>query len=299
MELFEKTQELKKLKEDMIQTNTEILEILNGFLLQYQIKLIRAGYLGRQEEQKEEIAIYYPELTVPAGFSKEDERYFRNMANVIEHQYALVNEKGKIIVNEKAIFISRITKRDENKNEVAILKLKSSYIIDESIRYKFEIEGESFQLSRNFSFEDMLEQLLGEQHVDYSDPNAAFNEKSEKDYKKFLESLDVKKEKIIPLKNIIKYKERENQILLPVITVHFEVIQSELDKYHMIWLESPKADVDVGIADANVKYSIKLKVVTTKNEQLLCEKVFEYQEEKSKSKYQNGCTLSEIFKLFK
>ena len=193
MELFEKTQELKKLKEDMIQTNTEILEILNGFLLQYQIKLIRAGYLGRQEEQKEEIAIYYPELTVPAGFSKEDERYFRNMANVIEHQYALVNEKGKIIVNEKAIFISRITKRDENKNEVAILKLKSSYIIDESIRYKFEIEGESFQLSRNFSFEDMLEQLLGEQHVDYSDPNAAFNEKSEKYYKKFLESLDVKK----------------------------------------------------------------------------------------------------------
>ena len=39
----------------------------------------------------------------------------------------------------------------------------------------------------------MLEQLLGEQHVDYSDPNAAFNEKSEKYYKKFLESLDVKK----------------------------------------------------------------------------------------------------------
>ena len=50
MELFEKTQELKKLKEDMIQTNTEILEILNGFLnLQYQTKLIRAGYLERQD----------------------------------------------------------------------------------------------------------------------------------------------------------------------------------------------------------------------------------------------------------
>ena len=300
MELFEKTQELKKLKEDMIQTNTEILEILNGFLLQYQTKLIRAGYLGRQEEQKEEIAIYYPELTVPAGFSKEDERYFRNMANVIKHQYALVDEKGKkILVYEDAIFVRGNAKRDENKNEVARLVLKKTDIISESIRYIFKIDGEDFYLSRNFSFEDMLEQLLGEQHVDYSDPNAAFNEKSEKDYKKFLESLDVKKEKIIPLKNIIKYKERENQILLPVITVHFEVIQSELDKYHMIRLESPKADVDVGIADANVKYSIKLKVVTTKNEQLLCEKVFEYKEEKSKSKYQNGCTLSEIFKLFK
>lgn len=50
MELFEKTQELKKIKEDMIQTNTEILEILNGFLnLQYQTKLIRAGYLERQD----------------------------------------------------------------------------------------------------------------------------------------------------------------------------------------------------------------------------------------------------------
>lgn len=300
MELFEKTQELKKLKEDMIQTNTEILEILNGFLLQYQTKLIRAGYLGRQEEQKEEIAIYYPELTVPAGFSKEDERYFRNMANVIKHQYALVDEKGKkILVYEDAIFVRGNAKRDENKNEVARLVLKKTDIISESVRYIFKIDGEDFYLSRNFSFEDMLEQLLGEQHVDYSDPNAAFNEKSEKDYKKFLESLDVKKEKIIPLKNIIKYKERENQILLPVITVHFEVIQSELDKYHMIRLESPKADVDVGIADANVKYSIKLKVVTTKNEQLLCEKVFEYKEEKSKSKYQNGCTLSEIFKLFK
>ena len=99
-------------------------------------------------------------------------------------------------------------------------------------------------------------------------------------------------------KNIIKYKERENQIILPVITVHFEVIQSELDKYHIIWLESSKSDVDVGIANANVKYFIKLKVVTTKNGELLCEKVFEYKE-KSKSKYQNGCTLSEIFKLFK
>ena len=301
MELFEKTQELKKLKEDMNKTNDEILEILDGFLnLQYQTKLIRAGYLGRQEEQKEKIAIYYPELTVPAGFSKEDERYFRNMANVIEHQYALVDEKGKkILVYEDAIFVRENAKRDENKNEVARLVLKKSDIISESIRYIFKIDGEDFFLSRNFSFEDMLEQLLGEQHVVYSDPNAAFNEKSEKDYKKFLESLDVKKEKIIPLKNIIKYKERENQILLPVITVHFEVIQSELDKYHMIWLESPKADVDVGIADANVKYSIKLKVVTTKNEQLLCEKVFEYKEEKSKSKYQNGCTLSDIFKLFK
>lgn len=299
MELFEKTQELKKLKEDMIQTNTEILEILNGFLnLQYQTKLIQAGYPDRQEEQKTKITIYYPELAVPNGFRKENERYFRNLANVIEHQYTLVNEKGKIIVNEKANFIRRITKRDENKDEVAILQLKSAYIIDESIRYRFEIEGENFQFLRNFSFGDILEQLLGEQHVDYSDPNAAFNEKSEKEYEKFLESLDVKKEKNIPLKNIIKYKERENQIILPVITVHFEVIQSELDKYHIIWLESSKSDVDVGIANANVKYFIKLKVVTTKNGELLCEKVFEYKE-KSKSKYQNGCTLSEIFKLFK
>lgn len=299
MELFEKTQELKKLKEDMIQTNTEILEILNGFLnLQYQTKLIQAGYPDRQEEQKTKITIYYPELAVPNGFRKENERYFRNLANVIEHQYTLVNEKGKIIVNEKANFIRRITKRDENKDEVAILQLKSAYIIDESIRYRFEIEGENFQFLRNFSFGDILEQLLGKQHVDYSDPNAAFNEKSEKEYEKFLESLDVKKEKNIPLKNIIKYKERENQIILPVITVHFEVIQSELDKYHIIWLESSKSDVDVGIANANVKYFIKLKVVTTKNGELLCEKVFEYKE-KSKSKYQNGCTLSEIFKLFK
>lgn len=299
MELFEKNQKLKKLKEDMNKTNDEILEILYGFLnLQYQTKLIQAGYPDRQEEQKTKITIYYPELAVPNGFRKENERYFRNMANVIEHQYTLVNEKGKIIVNEKANFIGRITKRDENKDEVAILQLKSAYIIDESIRYRFEIEGENFQFLRNFSFGDILEQLLGEQHVDYSDPNAAFNEKSEKEYEKFLESLDVKKEKNIPLKKIIKYKERENQILLPVITVHFEVIQSELDKYHIIWLESSKSDVDVGIANANVKYFIKLKVVTTKNGELLCEKVFEYKE-KSKSKYQNGCTLSEIFKLFK
>ena len=299
MELFEKNQKLKKLKEDMNKTNDEILEILYGFLnLQYQTKLIQAGYPDRQEEQKTKITIYYPELAVPNGFRKENERYFRNLANVIEHQYTLVNEKGKIIVNEKANFIGRITKRDENKDEVAILQLKSAYIIDESIRYRFEIEGENFQFLRNFSFGDILEQLLGEQHVDYSDPNAAFNEKSEKEYEKFLESLDVKKEKNIPLKKIIKYKERENQILLPVITVHFEVIQSELDKYHIIWLESSKSDVDVGIANANVKYFIKLKVVTTKNGELLCEKVFEYKE-KSKSKYQNGCTLSEIFKLFK
>ncbi len=301
MELFEKTQELKKLKEDMIQTNTEILEILNGFLnLQYQTKLIRAGYLERQEEWKEEIAIYYPELTVPAGFSKEDERYLRNYANRIEHQYTLVDEKGrKILVYEDAVFVRGNAKKDENKNEVARLVLKKSYIISESIFYIFKIDGENFHFSRNFSFEDMLEQLLGEQHVDYSDSNAACNEKSEKDYEKFLESLDVKKEKIIPLKNIIKFKEREHQILLPVITVCFEVIQSELDKYHMILLESPQADVNVRIADANVKYFIKLKVVTTKNGELLCEKVFEYKEEKSKSKYQNGCTLSEIFKLFK
>ena len=196
MELFEKTQELKKLKEDMIQTNTEILEILNGFLnLQYQTKLIQAGYPDRKEKQKTKITIYYPELVVPNGFRKENERYFRNLANVIEHQYTLVNEKGKIIVNEKANFIGRITKRDENKDEVAILQLKSAYIIDESIRYRFEIEGENFQFLRNFSFGDILEQLLGEQHVDYSDSNAAFNEKSEKEYEKFLESLDVKKKK--------------------------------------------------------------------------------------------------------
>ena len=32
MELFEKNQKLKKLKEDMNKTNDEILEILDGFL---------------------------------------------------------------------------------------------------------------------------------------------------------------------------------------------------------------------------------------------------------------------------
>ena len=209
MELFEKNQKLKKLKEDMNKTNDEILEILDGFLnFQYQTKLIQAGYPDRQEEQKTKITIYYPELAVPNGFRKENERYFRNMANVIEHQYTLVNEKGKIIVNEKAIFIRRITKRDENKNEVAVLQLKSAYIIDESIRYRFEIEGETFQLLRNFSFGDILEQLLGEQHVDYSDPNAVFNEKSEKEYEKFLESLDVKKEKKYSIKKYYKIQRK-------------------------------------------------------------------------------------------
>ena len=301
MELFEKTQELKKLKEDMIQTNTEILEILNGFLnLQYQTKLIRAGYLKRQEERKEEIAIYYPELTVPIGFSKEDERYFRNYANKIEHQYTLVDEKGrKILVYEDAVFVSWISKRDENRNEVAKIVLRKSNIISESIRYIFKIDGEDFYLSRDFPFEDMLEQLLGEQHLDYFDPNAADNEKSEKYYEKFLESLDVKKEEIIPLKNIIKDKERERQILSSVITVCFEVIQSELDKHHMIRLENPQADVDVRILDCNVTYTIKLKIVSTKSKEFLFERIFEYEEEKSKSKYQNGGTLSEIFKLFK
>ena len=301
MELFEKTQELKKLKEDMIQTNTEILEILNGFLnLQYQTKLIRAGYLKRQEEREEEIAIYYPELTVPTGFSKEDERYFRNYANKIEHQYTLVDEKGrKILVYEDAAFVSRISKRDENKNEVAKIVLRKSNIISESIRYIFKIDGEDFYLSRDFPFEDMLEQLLGEQHLDYFDPNAADNEKSEKYYEKFLELLDVKKEEIIPLKNIIKDKEREQQILSSVITVCFEVIQSELDKHHMIRLKNPQADVDVRILDCNVTYTIKLKIVATKSKEFLFERIFEYEEEKSKSKYQNGGTLSEIFKLFK
>ena len=49
MELFEKNQKLKKLKEDMNKTNDEILEILDGFLnFQYQTKLIQAGYPDRQ-----------------------------------------------------------------------------------------------------------------------------------------------------------------------------------------------------------------------------------------------------------
>ena len=109
----------------------------------------------------------------------------------------------------------------------------------------------------------------------------------------------MKKEEIIPLKNIIKDKEREQQILSSVITVCFEVIQSELDKHHMIRLENPQADVDVRILDCNVTYTIKLKIVATKSKEFLFERIFEYEEEKSKSKYQNGGTLSEIFKLFK
>ena len=36
-----------------------------------------------------------------------------------------------------------------------------------------------------------------------------------------------------------------------------------------------------------------------KSKEFLFERIFEYEEEKSKSKYQNGGTLSEIFKLFK
>lgn len=300
MELFEKTQKLKKLKEDMNKTNKEILEILDGFLeeLQYQTKLIRTVHQDRQEGRETEIAVYYPELTVPNGFCKENERYFRIMSNVLEHQYTLVNEKGKIIVNEKATFINRITKRDENKNEVAILQLKKSYIIAGKIDYSFEIEGEYFHFLRTFSFGDILEQLLGEQHLDYSDSNTDYNEKPEKDYEKFLESLDVKKEEIIPLKNIIKCKEREH-LLSSAITVCFEVIQNEFDEYSSITLENPQSDACVLIPDFNLNYSIKLKIVTTKTREILCEKVFEYKEKKSKFKYQNGCTLSEIFKLFK
>ena len=40
--------------------------------------------MERQEEWKKKIAIYYPELTVPAGFSKEDGRYFRNFIKIID-----------------------------------------------------------------------------------------------------------------------------------------------------------------------------------------------------------------------
>lgn len=297
MELFEKVKKHKELKESEIKAKKEIRQIIleNFVNLRYQTELTQAGYLGHRDN-KENIKVYYPVLSLPEGFSKEKEIFFREYANVVKHQYTLVDESGrKILAEEKACFLTNIVRKDENGNEIRISL--NSYIISELISYNFEIEGENYCIKRNFGYEEMLEQVLEDKTASYSNFSEYYYEKEEKAYEEYLESLETKKEDIIPLREIVNSKVEEQQIT-PLFTACFEACQNEFcNNSDRIILKNPQ--FSVRIADSKIKYAITVKIVTTKNRVSLSEKVFEYEEEKSKTKYQNGCTLHEIFELFK
>ena len=90
MNLFEKVVKVKEVREKVKQEEKELRESLySKFVnLPYQLKEVEADYDSEYYSPIDStIEVYYPILNTPEGFKKEDEKFYREYSNCINHEY--------------------------------------------------------------------------------------------------------------------------------------------------------------------------------------------------------------------
>ena len=290
MNLFEKVKDFRDLNEKVKKLDEEIRkEILTKFVnLRYQIKQIEAGYEERREEETRKVKVYYPVLDLPEGFSKKDEKFFRQFANQIVHTYTLINEEGEELkVSESASFGI-----DVYENKGIRIRVEDNIFVG-NILYEVSFQDIVYKLSREINLEEKLGQLLGKKEIRFicSDIQKLY-QSDEQDYEEYLKAFG-KTEDIISLKELLETAQDEIQItpeLIAKISISME------GKNQLIWLETPKISARINKAYC-IKNVIQLQL-QTKTGIKLDSKEFNYFELKDKDKFEKGMTLQELFEMY-
>ncbi len=293
MDLLKKEQEVKEAKEKANQLERELINSLRSQFvdLPYELKEIEADYEGVMFEGKKK-KVYYPILNIPEGYKKENERFYREYANGIKHEYTLVDEEGeKVTILEYAPFGNDLYK-DESENTHMRLDF---YITRELIEYHISMFVEEYTLKRKFNKKQLLNEIIGKENIVRYEDHLRGKEYSqtEEEYQKFLKDLGIKYEpptlKVMS-KNVGETKFKITESISVVISKEIEE-----EYYHCIWLNNPKYSVRLD----NVKYyktTIKVKPYFN-NTIEMAEREFCYAELENEEELRKGKTLDEIIEL--
>lgn len=291
MNLFEKVKEVKEYNEKANRLTKELrANLLKQFVeLPYEIKEVEADYEHIYAGDSRIITVYYPILNTPDGLKKEEEKFYREYANCINHEYTLIDKEGrKVIMLEQAIFKSNVYK-----SEKAYMSL--NFDIVESIEFKIEILGETYSFKRKFNLKELIKEIIGPDDVASYDINffwtgSTYDEQKMK-YNEFLEILGRNKE-VPTLKELANADENKIQITDSISAI----VEARVNRTTAnIWLISSMYSV---LLENMQAYSIEIKIKPYLNEVIeLAEQRFKYEELEDEEKLRKGKTLDEIVQL--
>lgn len=298
MELFEKTKELSEL----IEKANKLLGDLEASIRQqfvelpYKIEKVEVCYPDRIEycpygaEGNKKIKVYYPILEQPQGFEKEKEEFYRKFANVIVHEYTLMDKEGrKIKIEEETTFTDKVTFKPKHryfKNEQYI-GLNCSNIASERIEYKIEIEEKEYSIARNILHTDMIEQIISPNEIattisSITDLNAV----EERKFQLFMRKIGAT-QNITSLDELRRHQQGEikvSDVITLKVAINTEPIKQKL------WLAAENFYV-VLIAQEAVNYSFEITPYVGGNMELETQ-TYVYRDI-SEGRWEKGITVSE------
>lgn len=290
MDLFKKVKEVSELVEKANKAKEELMSLITSQFVQlpYKMQMIEADYKEHINEKQNIIRVYYPVLDVPTGFVKENEKFYREYANCVMHEYTLKDEEGReVLIQEHGTFVKSMYKSDKG-----IIELED-YIASESIKYWITISAKRYNFVRKILYKDMLEQILGIDKTARIKGSyySKIYQNAEAAYEKFLKELGATN-KLPTLEELYESKQNEIQITQE-IKAKLEMCSNR--RTDSIWLENPKFSVRLN--NLNTLH-VLVEIQPYLNEAIKLEKRrYEYFKLKNEEKLQEGITLEEAIKI--
>lgn len=289
MNLFEKVKEVKECNEKANRLTKELkANLLKQFVeLPYELKEVEANYEHVYANDSRIVSVYYPILNTPKGFKREDEKFYREYANCVDHEYTLSDEEGrKVTIFEQAIFENYVYK-----SERAYMSLR--FDIVENIEFKIEMLGETYSFKKGFNLKELIKKIISPEDVvsyNYFWSSCTYAEQEEK-YNEFLNILGKTKE-VPTLKELVNAKETKIQITDSINAIVEARVNRTTDN---IWLNGSMYNVWLEKMQA---YSIDIKIKPYLNEAIeLAEQRFHYEELENEEELKKGKTFDEIVQL--
>lgn len=291
MDLFENAVEVKQLSERVINLKRQLVDnLLEKFVkLPYEVKEVDADYDSEYYSPTDRtIKVYYPILNTPEGFKKENEKFYREYSNCINHEYTLTDLQGrKVIIWEQVIFNSNVYI-----SKIANMSLNFN-VPSPNIELKITISGEEYRLKRLVNQKQMIKEIIGKDDIAKYIGFGVEDEYSyqEGKYNKLLETLGKTKE-VPTLKELANGNVTKIEIT-DSITAIVEARVNETSDF--IWLKNSMYNV----AFVNkLKYSVTIKIKPYLNETIkLEEQRFEYDELENEDELRKGKTFDELVQL--
>lgn len=288
MNLFEKVKEVKEYNEKANRLMKELKDnLLNQFVeLPYEIKEVKVNYPSRAADDKDGMQkVYYPILDTPKEFKKEDEKFYREYINCINHEYTLIGEEGRIVtIQEHAMF-----ENDVYSSKKAFMRL--DFYIVENIEFNIKILGENYSLEKSFNLKELIKKIIGPDDVASFSSLKIYDEQRKK-YNEFLKDLG-RTRRVPTLKKLANADKTEFQITDSISAIAISSIKDKTKA--TVWLKSSMYRVQL---DDIQEYSIDILIKPYFKETFeLVSRHFQYEELENEEELRKGKNFDEIVQL--
>lgn len=291
MDLFKSAVEVKQLSERVTNLKKELRDnLLKKFVnLPYEVKEVEADYDSEYYSPTDRtIKVYYPILNTPEGFKKENEKFYREYSNCINHEYTLKDSQGrKVIIWEQVIFNSNVYR-----SKKAHMSLNFN-IPSPNIELKITISGEEYRFKRLVNQKRLIKEIIGKDDIAkyigfWAKDGYSYQEG---EYNKLLETLGKTKE-VPTLKELASGDVTKIEITDSISAIVEARVNETSD---FIWLKNSMYSVAF---ENMLKYSVTIKIKPYLNETIkLEEQRFEYDELKNEDELRKGKTFDELVEL--